>query len=35
MAFQNDIDAHCYVLMMWGLTFLFIVSLISCWLYGL
>jgi hypothetical protein len=29
MAVQNDVDAHCYELMMWGLRFLF-VSLISC-----
>ena len=28
MAFQNEVDAHCYALMMWGV--LFLVSLTSC-----
>jgi hypothetical protein len=27
MAFQNDVDAHCYELMMWGLWFLFLFHL--------
>jgi hypothetical protein len=27
MAFQNEVDAYCYELMMWGLRFLFLFHL--------
>jgi len=30
MASQNEVYAHCYVLMMWGLRFLFHLSLLDC-----